>query len=145
MTNNTAQYAICQAVAALLADLPMVGAGDVRVQRRRPMPQAVVTQVFVYYDESTPTLKTNDSIVWKTRVRIEHVARDAPGAPADAAADALLQESYARLLADRRLGGLATDVDPVGIAVTTDEADTALCAGQLLVDIAHRCARTSIA
>lgn len=143
--NNTAQHAICQAVAAMLASLPMVGSGDVRVQRRRPMPQAVVAQVFVFYDESTPTLKTSDSIVWKTRVRIEHVARDAAGTPADAAADAMLQESYSRILADRKLGGLATDVEPVGIAVTGDEADTALCAGQLLVDITHRCARASIA
>ena len=142
---NTAQYAICQAVADLLSSLPRVGAGAVKVQRRRPMPQAVLTQVFVYYDESTPTLKTNDSIVWKTRVRVEHVARDAAGAPADQAADAMLQESYARLLADRKLGGLSTEIDPVGIAVTGDEADTALCAGQLLVDITHRCARTSIA
>lgn len=143
--NNTAQHAICQAVAALLADLPALGQGAVRVQRRRPMPQAVITQAFVFYDESLSTLKSNDSIVWKTRIRIECVARDSAGAPADQAADDLLQSAYARILADRRLGGLATDVDPVGIAVTGDEADTALCAGQLLIDITHCCARTSIA
>lgn len=143
--NNTVQHAICQAVAALLADLPALGQGAVRVQRRRPMPQAVTTQVFVFYDESRPTVKSNESIVWKTRIRIECVARDSAGATADQAADDLLQSAYARIVADLRLGGLATDVDPVGIAVTGDEADTALCAGQLLVDITHRCARASLA
>ena len=142
---NTAQYAICQAVADLLSSLPRVGAGAVKVQRRRPMPQAVVTQVFVYYDESKPTLKTTSSTVWETRVRIEHVARDAAGVSADTAADALLQESYARIMEDPTLGGKATKSEPIGIAVTGDEADTALCAGQLLVDITHRCARNSIA
>lgn len=142
---NTAQYAVCQAVAALLQSLPQVGAGAVRVQRRRPMPQAVVTQVFVFYDESQPTIKTSSSIVWKTRVRIEHVARDAAGTSADTAADAMMQESYARILADITLGGLATNIEPVGMAITGDEADTALCAGQLLVDVTHRSSRDSIA
>ena len=143
--NNTAQYAICQAVAALLADQPALGDGGVRVQRRRPMPQAVVTQVFVFYDESQPVQKSTSSIVWKTRVRIECVARDAAGASADQAADDLLQAAYARILADRLLGGLATNVEPVGLAISGDEADTALCAGQLLVDITHRCSFASIA
>lgn len=144
--NHTAQFAVCQAVAALLADLPALGSGAVRVARRRPMPQAVDSQVFVFYDESQPTaMRTNESIVWRTRVRIECVARDVPGIAADDAADALVQASYARVMATPLLGGLATKTDPVGIANTGDEADTALAAGQLLFDIDHRCARNSIA
>ena len=110
------------------------------------MPQAVNSQVFVFYDESQPTaLRTNESIVWRTRVRIECVARDVPGIAADDAADALVQASYARVMAAPLLGGLATKTEPVGIANTGDEADTALAAGQLLFDIDHRCARNSIA
>jgi hypothetical protein len=144
--NHTAQFALCQAVAALLAELPALGSGAVRVARRRPMPQAVASQVFVFYDESQPTaMRTNESIVWKTRVRIECVARDVAGIAADDAADALVQSSYERVMATPLLGGLATATEPVGIANTFDEADTALAAGQLLFDITHRCARTSIA
>lgn len=142
----TAQHAICQAVAALLAASPSLGAGAVKVQRRRPMAQAVASQVFVYYDESQPTMQTSGSVVWKTRVRIECVARDAAGVSADAASDALVQAAYARVMATYpALGGLATAIAPVGMASTGDEADTTLSAGQLLFDITHRCALASIA
>lgn len=144
--NNTVQYAVCQAIAGLLADLPDVAAGSVRVQRRRPMPQAVATQVFVFYDESAPTqLRTNESIIWRTRIRIECVARDAAGVTADQASDDMVQECYARVMAAPLLGGLATSTEPVGMASTGDDADTALSAGQVLFDVTHRCARTSIA
>ena len=75
----------------------------------------------------------------------EQAADNREASTVDDAADALVQASYARVMATPLLGGLATKTDPVGIANTFDEADTALAAGQLLFDIEHRCARTSIA
>lgn len=138
--SNSAHYGVVGAVAALLLTSPALADGRVATNRRRPMAQAVDTQVFVYLEDSTATRgeirgATTD---WRTRIRVECVARDTAALDAGRNADALQTLVAARLLAAPELGGLALDTELQAMAWTEDEADTTVSACQAIYSVWHR-------
>lgn len=143
--SHSAQQAVRDAIVAALLAAPALAGGRVVANRRRPMAQAVASQVFVYLADSEASRETLGQIDWHTRVRIECLARDSAGLSAEDAADALAVSAYARIMADTTLGGTAIDADPKAIAWTEDEADTTLSACQQIVSVWHSTPDTSIA
>lgn len=135
----TQHMALCDAIVATLTVAPKLADGEVVSYRRRSMPPNVNRRVYVYLEDST-----NDRgaikgapMDWRTRIRIECVARDIPGVMSEVVADALLAQVYARIMADTTLGNLALDVFPEAVAWTGDEADTTLTAAQMILTILH--------
>lgn len=143
----TLHMAIRDAVAATLKAGAALADGGVKEGRRRPMPQAVFKQVFVDLDESpaTPTAM-GQFVEWSTRIRVECIARDAPGVNADDAADEMLAIVYGRVMASPQLGGKAMDTNPAGMAWRVEEeADAGIAACAALFTVRHRTPRASVA
>jgi hypothetical protein len=83
---------------------------------------------------------------WTTRVIVHCVCRDAAGISADMAADALLEQVYARVMDDPGLGGAAIKTTPAGLAWRNEEeAEQGVAACQALFEVLHRTPRHSIA
>lgn len=140
----TAHMAVRDAlIGALLAATPLAG-GRVVGNRRRPMAGEHASQIYVYLEESQAAQDVLGTTDWRTRIRVECVARSASGTSADDAADALGHDVYARVMADRTLGGKAIDTTPQAMAWTEDEADTQLSACQLLFSVWHSTPDASI-
>ena len=140
----TAHMAVRDAlIAALLAATALAG-GRVVGNRRRPMSSEHASQIYVYLEESIASRDVIGTTDWRTRIRVECVARSAGGASADDAADALGHDVFARVMADTTLGGKAIDVTPQAMAWTEDEQDTQLSACQLLFSVWHAAPDASI-
>lgn len=139
--------ALCRALRDTLLAAPVLADGNVVANRRRPMPATVARQIFVYLEDSQPTRGqiAGAPFDWRTRIRVECLARDDGPIDADTAADALAVQVYARVMADTTLANLALDVEPQAIACTGDEADTALAATQIMFTVWHVSAGNSIA
>ncbi len=144
---NSVHHSVCQAIAALLLVAPVLALGNVVANRKRPMPLGINSQIFVYFEESSATRGEirNAPVDWRTRVRVECVARDVPGQLAETTADAMGVQVYARVMADVSLGGLALDVIPLAVGLAADEADAGLAAYQLMFEVWHRSQEGSIA
>ena len=140
--SNTLHMGIRTAVVALLSAAPALSGIPIVANRRRPMPQAVDRQVFVYLEDSLSTRGAMHGapFEWATRIRVECVARDTAGANADVNADALQAAVYAALLSNVTLSGLAFDADPKALAWTEDEADTTVSACQAIYSVWHQTA-----
>jgi hypothetical protein len=140
----TAHMAVRDAlISALLAATALAG-GRVVGNRRRPMAAEHASQIYVYLEESIASHEIIGTTDWRTRIRVECVARTASGVSADDAADALAQDVYARVLADTTLGGKAIDTIAQAMAWTEDEQDTQLSACQLLFSVWHATPDASI-
>lgn len=138
--SNSAHIGIRNAIKALLLVAPALAGGRVVANRRRPMAQAVDTQVFVYLEDAGATRGEiyGAPTDWRTRIRIECVARDTVGSDADSNADALQTSVAARLLAPGALGVLVSDIELQAMAWTEDEADTTVSACQAIYSVWHR-------
>lgn len=139
--------ALCHAMRDLFLASPTLADGNVVANRRRPMPAAVGRQIFVYLQDSVASRGAINGapLDWRTTIRVECLARDAGPVDADAAADAMAVEVFARLLADPSLGGRAYDVEPTAMGTTGDEADSTLSATQFLFTVLHTTADNTIA
>lgn len=144
----TAHLGLREAFVQLLLASPPIAEGRVFSGRRRPMPQAVNAEVYVDLDDapSIPSTLSGSHIQWSTKLVVHCVARDTVGSSADKTADRLLEQVYARLMNDPRLGGVALNTNPAGLAWRTEEeAEQGLAACQALFEVLHRTARSSIA
>lgn len=142
--SQTAHRALCSHIAGLLLVTPALAGGRVFVQKRRPMPQAVSSQIFVYLEETPAEAKTlGANTEWQTRIRIECVARDTTGLSAESASDAMAAEVYERLMADDTFGGRAIGA-VCHLAWTDDESETGLATTQALCIVRHRTPRNSV-
>lgn len=137
--SQSAHMGIRAAIVARLLESPALADGRVVANRRRPMAQAVDAQVFVYLEDAVATRGEirGAPINWRTRIRVECVARDVAGVNADDAADALQTRVAARLLVAPGLGGLALDTELQAMAWTEDEADNSLSACQAIYSVWH--------
>lgn len=140
MSGNTLHMAIRAAVVALLQAAPTLTGSDIIANRRRPMPREVNTRVYVYLEDSMATRGEihGAPFDWATRIRVECVARDVAGIPADIGSDALQAAVYAVLQANTGLGGLSQDIEPKALAWTEDEADATVSACQAIYSVTHR-------
>lgn len=140
--SNSAHLGLRDAIIALLQSVPALANGRVVANRRRPMAAQDGTQVFVYLEDASATRGEiyGAPTDWRTRIRIECVARDTAGANADTNADALQTEVAARLLAAPTLTNLAFDTELQAIAWTEEEADTTVSSCQAIYSVWHRTA-----
>lgn len=137
--SNSAHMAVRNAVVAALLAAPALAGGRVVGNRRRPMAQEHPSQIFVYLEDAVASRTVLGLVDWRTRIRVECLARATSTTPADDAADALAASAYARLMADTTLAGAAIDLDPQAIAWTEDETDPALSACQQIYTVWHQC------
>ena len=141
---NTAHMAVRDAIVAALLAAPALAGGKVVANRRRPMAADVSSQIFVYLEDSLASHEIIGFTDWRTRIRIENLARSTALASADDAADALAFDSHARIMADPGLGGRAITTEAAAMAWTEDEADPTLSAAQQIFTVWHRCPDESL-
>lgn len=130
---------IRDAILARFAGAAMAG-NNVQRGRAWAMADQDAQLVKVYLDTSLPERAEIAGMPddWKTRVRVELHARGTNTVTAEDAADALLTQAHALVMADPGLGGRCMDCYPVGIAWATDEADTSIAVAQILFEAHHR-------
>jgi hypothetical protein len=125
----------------------MVPAGQIKPGRAWPVPAQAAKFIKVYLDTSQAERAqfSGQPDDWNTRIRCEFHARGDDADTAEDVADALLVEAYGLVLSEPSLGDLCMDCKPVGIAWSTDEADTTLAVVQLVFEAQHRTVFNSIA
>lgn len=146
--SGTRHKQVRAAVAAVLAAGAGLPAGDVIEGRRtRPMPEQTQRQIHVYLDFAKPTRGQAGGIPddWKTRIRIECSARASAAMTGEDRADELAATCYGLVAAEPSLGGLCMDMEPLGLAWDTEEAELTMGVTQVLFDAMHRTPSTSIA
>lgn len=141
---NTAHQVISAHIRDLLLQDPALADGRVSLQRRRPMPQAVDSQIFVYLEDST-SAHVATSTEWETRVAVDCVARDTATPPltAEVRADELAFEVHQRVMQSKSLDGRALNV-MCHLQWTEDEAETTVAAAKVLCIVRHRTQRTQL-
>lgn len=145
--SSTVHLQIYDAAVAALNAAPALADGNVRSMRQsnRRMPEGVGQQLRVYLEQTVPSSVVGGSapVDWVTRLRIECVARDTTGPAAAYAFDVATQLAAAaqqRLLEDQALNALAIEITPGPMAWDEDEADSAMVACQVRINIVHRSA-----
>lgn len=110
------------AIAALFVGL----AGDrIGSNRNLPLASDLASRLDVYRVSAEPDQATTSHPVdWDTLLRVEIRARAAGATSAEQAAEDLLCECYARVMASQDLGGLVQDLQPGSIEWDQDEADS---------------------
>lgn len=128
------------AVADAIEAQPLFATASVVRNGRRPVPQGTQARVFVFLSNaaSTPFAIRGAPVNWVTGVRVELVARDAPGVEAESAVDRLLQQVYARLESQPGLGGLAMNLQVTNLEWGEDESDTTVASCSVTVQVQHR-------
>lgn len=128
------------AVADAIEAQPLFATASVVRNGRRPVPQGTQARVFVFLSNaaSTPFAIRGAPVNWVTGVRVELVARDAPGVEAESAVDRLLQQVYARLESQPGLGGLSMNLQVTNLEWGEDESDTTVASCSLTVQVQHR-------
>lgn len=142
---NSAHMAVRDALIAALQAAPALAGGRIVGNRRRPMAAEHTTQIYVYLEESQGTRETIGTTDWRTRIRVECLARTSAGVTAEDAADALGVSVFARVMADPSLGGSAIDTTAQAMGWADDEADTQLSACQQIFSVWHATSDNAIA
>lgn len=108
--------------------------------RRRPLPDDKATGVTVSVLRADGELFAilNGPTDWTTQVLVECYARDQAGLSADAGADALVAAVYARLAADKTLGGLVGDINLTSVEFDYDAAAVNTACIVLTYSVLHR-------
>ena len=127
--------------------LEPVAAGLVKAGRAWAMASQNNKLVKVYLDTAVPERAQfgGQPDDWQTRIRIELHARGTSLLAGEDIADAMVTAAYALLQTDPSLGIDCIDCIPVGMAWTTDEADTSIAVCQLVLEVKHRTPYNSIA
>lgn len=135
---TSAHLAIRDAVAALFTAAPAMA--PVYENRGYPLATGVPAQVQVYRNEAVPAADflTGHPIDWQTELSVVFKARRVPGTGAEAAADALFTEGWARVMANQQLGGLAQQLTAGPVSFDQDEADTEVVAITWRLTVTHR-------
>lgn len=134
---KTCHMAVRDAIIAALQQAPALAGGRIVGNRRRPMAEQHPSQIYVYLEESEPSVSTIGTTDWRTRIRIECAARSAAGMPSEDACDALAVSVFGRVMADQSLGGAAIDTTTQGIAWAEDEFETTLSVCHQLFTVWH--------
>ena len=139
---------INQAVTAIVAALqasPAVVASVGRVSLR-PVAQASALAVVVRPLNSQVTeaaLAPGYPVSWTSAIAVECYARSGTATAPDVAVDALLEATYARLMADPTLGGAVLALQPQEVAYDFDaDGDQTTCA-TLVFSARHKTAGTT--
>lgn len=141
--------AIAVAVAALLLVAPALSEGRVLEGRDFSLPVGVLSQIQVFLGDSVPesTLLTGAPVDWTTDVNVVIKARRSLVAAlsAEAVADALWFDAWARVMAAQSLGGLVQSLVPSTVSRDRDEADTDVHVLTWLFQVTHRTTSNSLA
>jgi hypothetical protein len=117
------------AITAALQAAPAVAPQVARV-RLRALGAATTTAVVVRPLAAEVAERTmSGPLKWVVRVAVECYAKTTTATAPDAAVDALVQATYARLMADATLGGAVKRVEPEAIAYDFDaDGEQTACA-----------------
>lgn len=140
MPGSTAQDVIVDAVLAALRQAPAITTGpideDVDLDA---VAETHAEAVSVELVSSQPQESTTGYITWTSRIAVLClVRRDGRTAGQPRASRALHAKAFARLMADRGLGGLAIDVSQPAIRPERQQLDTRMGACIGLYDVRHR-------
>lgn len=140
--------AIRNAIAALYLGAPQPAASRVYENRDLALPQGVASHIQVFLTNTDPPdpqlVYTSHPIDWKTQLRTVIKTRLDGTTSADAAADAILQVCYARVMANRSLGGLVASLDTGPITWEQDEVDNTVVMVSWDLSAQHRTDSNSI-
>jgi hypothetical protein len=136
---------IRDAVAALYA-APAALSARILENRELAMPAGADSQIHVFRVLSVPTPWTlqGGPIDWATQIRTVIKARKTDAETAEALADAIAVECYARVMAFQSLGGLAMQLDVGAFSWEQEEADSAVVQVTWDVTYQHRTTQQSI-
>lgn len=125
----------------------MVPVDQIKPGRAWPVPDGIDKFIKGYLDTAQPERAefSGQQDDWATRIRWEFHARGNDTDTAEDIADSMGVEAYGLVLSEPSLGGLCIDCAPVGIAWSTDEADTSLAVVQIVFEAKHRTVFNSIA
>lgn len=143
----TLHLGIRDAAAAVLAGL--LPEARIHGNRELPLPQGVESQIGVFRVRSTPMVEgpifSGHPIDWLTSLGFVIKARATGDRSAEAIADGLMAETFARLMGDQSLGGAAMQMVPGEIQWDQEEGETpaAVCTWEIRVQ--HRTEQHSIA
>lgn len=133
---TSAQLAVRDAVATLYA-----GLATVHENRDLALPTGVASHIQLYVVDSNPERNFVSSVApvdWTTKLRTVIKARLADRVTAERAADALLTQCYANVMADQSLGGLVQQLDLGSIEWDQDEADATVVMVTWEITVIHR-------
>lgn len=132
---TTAALFIAEAVRTALAGL---AGGRVYLNRLRPLPAGQNTGIVVRLEQSAGRAMPGGTMDWSTTLRIECVARGAPGADPAAAADDLLAAAWAIVvgLSVTAINAMAIALDPL-IDWQYDDAEAPYVSASLSVRVMH--------
>lgn len=132
---TTAALFVAEAVRTALAGL---AGGRVYLNRLRPLPAGQNTGIVVRLEQSAGRAMPGGTMDWSTTLRIECVARAAPGADPAAAADDLLAAAWAIVvgLSVTAINAMAIALDPL-IEWQYDDAEAPCVSASLSVRVMH--------
>ena len=150
--STTAHLVIYDAVVAALRAAPALADGHVKSMRdtNRRVPEGVTRHLRVFLDQARPigqVIGGAAPVDWQTRIRVECLARDTLGTTPTSAFDTasdLAAQVQNRLLTDVALTALISEINPGPMVWTEDEADTSLINCQVLFEIQHRSAYSTL-
>ena len=124
---NTAVTAV---LASLQSGTPVCS--QIARLRLRPLAQGSAQAIVVRpvgADVQEQAISPGYPVSWLITLVVECYQRAAPGVSPDVAVDALLQATYARLMADPTLGGVLLALQPQSVALDFDvDAEQTACA-----------------
>jgi hypothetical protein len=145
---NSKHRAIGSYIAALMNASTALAGGFIFENRDYSLPTDRSAQLHVNVSASMPLdpgmAGISSPIDYETTIELTVLTRRADGVEASAAADAIWTDAYARVMADRTLGGLVWALDPGEMNSEPDEADTSLTRLTWLIKVSHRTDATSI-
>lgn len=117
---TTKRETILAAVRTALTGTTGVGTNIYR-SRVEPMARAEAPALIVEPINDTATIETSlPTLTWRMNVRVTVIVR---GAVPDQLADPIIESLHAKLSADLTLGGIAMDIQPIGVTFNLVEAD----------------------
>lgn len=138
---STLHIGIRDAVAALFTATTALAGGRVYKNREFVLIKDMESAIWVNRRTSNPTRRTvAGTMDWETEIHVQIRTRKGASATAEAIADDLSANVYARLMGATNLGGLAIDVTQGPIDWSQDEADTAVCVCDMTFIVQHRTA-----
>lgn len=132
---TTKQETIVQAVLTLISGTLGGLKGKVYRSRTEALRREETPAAFVELIGNNPTYGVIDFAEWTLQFVIKIITR---GAAPDALADPYVQNFYGLIMADRSLGGLVFDINPVLISYNIQDGDQPVCITEMIFQVIFR-------
>ena len=139
-------FALTTAIVALFTASPALAGGRVFQNRTHPLATGVASQIHVNLGVSNPEAIqiTGAPVDWTTEIEIVVKTRATANAAAEAVSDAIWVDLYARVMADRSLGGRVQQLTPGDAIFDDDQAEVGVSRLTWRFTVQHRTDSNSI-